>query len=85
MMNFRNIFTAAVVAALALSATTAAQNLQSASNASSMHRNLLAKQSKVQNQIRLEEAQRYARGLYEEAEPEHDIYTEGWESGSVNP
>ena len=84
-MNFRNIFIAAVVAAMALGATTEAQNLQSASNASSMHRNLLAKQSKVQDQIRVDEAQRYARGLYEEAEPEPDIYTEGWESGFVNP
>ena len=62
-----------------------AQNLQSASNASRMHANLLAKQQRIKDQIRLEEAQKYASDLYEEEEPEPDIYTEGWESDRVNP
>lgn len=60
------------------------QNLQTAKN-TSRHANLLAKQQKVQEQIRLEETQKYAKGLYGEAEPEPDIYTEGWDSGRVNP
>lgn len=86
MMKINYIFGAVVLAALAFSATTAtAQNVQSARNASKMHKNLLAKQSRIQDQIRLDEAQKYARGLYEEEEPEPDIYTEGWESGLVNP
>ena len=75
---------------IALTATTlfalglSAQNLQSASNYSKMHSNLLAKQDRVKDQIRVQEAQKYAADLYEECEPEPDIYTEGWESNLVN-
>ena len=43
-----------------------AQNLQSASNNSRMHANLLARQQRVQEQIKLEESQKYASGLYQE-------------------
>ncbi len=46
---------------------------------------MLAKQSRIKDQIRLEEAQKYAQDLYGESEPEPDIYTEGWESDRVNP
>ena len=61
-----------------------AQNLQSASTYSKMHNNLLAKQNRVKDQIRVQEAQKYAADLYEECEPEPDIYTEGWDSDLVN-
>lgn len=61
-----------------------AQNLQSASSYSKMHNDLLAKQNRVKDQIRVQEAQKYAADLYEECEPEPDIYTEGWESNLVN-
>lgn len=61
-----------------------AQNLRSASNYSKMHNNLLAKQNRVKDQIRVQEAQKYAADLYEECEPEPDIYTEGWDSNLVN-
>ena len=61
-----------------------AQNMQSANNFSKMHNNLLAKQDRVKDQIRVQEAQKYAADLYEECEPEPDIYTEGWESTLVN-
>ena len=61
-----------------------AQNLQSASAYSRMHSNLLAKQDRVKDQIRVQEAQNYAADLYEECEPEPDIYTEGWDSNLVN-
>ena len=61
-----------------------AQNMQSASNYSKMHSNLLAKQNRVKDQIRVQEAQKYAADLYEECEPEPDIYTEGWDSDLVN-
>lgn len=61
-----------------------AQNLQSASTYSKMHSDLLAKQNRVKDQIRVQEAQKYAADLYEECEPEPDIYTEGWESNLVN-
>lgn len=85
-MSFRNIITLAVVVIMAMTANhVAAQNLQSAKNNSRMHANLLARQSRIQDQIKLEEAQKYASQLYEEEEPEPDIYTEGWESDRVNP
>ena len=61
-----------------------AQNLQSASNYSKMHNDLLAKQNRINDQIRVQEAQKYAADLYEECEPEPDIYTEGWDSDLVN-
>ena len=61
-----------------------AQNMQSASSFSKMHSDLLAKQNRVKDQIRVQEAQKYAADLYEECEPEPDIYTEGWESNLVN-
>ena len=61
-----------------------AQNKQSASNYSKMHSDLLAKQNRLKDQIRVQEAQKYAADLYEECEPEPDIYTEGWESNLVN-
>ncbi|MBQ1724868.1 MAG: peptidoglycan DD-metalloendopeptidase family protein [Muribaculaceae bacterium] len=77
------ILGAGLVAAMTLGAT--AQNLQSVKNYNKMHSNLLAKQNRIQDQIRLEETQRYAADLYEEVEPEPDIYAEGWESGLVNP
>ena len=49
-----------------------------------MHSKLLAKQDRVNDQIRVKEAQKYAADLYEECEPEPDIYTEGWDSDLVN-
>ena len=61
-----------------------AQNLQSPSSYSKMHSDLLAKQNRVKDQIRVQEAQKYAADLYEECEPEPDIYTEGWDSDLVN-
>ena len=72
----------AVMTLFALGVT--AQNMQSASSFSKMHNDLLAKQNRVKDQIRVQEAQNYAADLYEECEPEPDIYTEGWESNLVN-
>jgi len=82
-MNIKRVYfalTAMTLFALSISA----QNMQSASSYSKMHSNLLAKQSRVKDQIRVQEAQKYAADLYEECEPEPDIYTEGWESNLVN-
>ena len=82
-MSINKIWTAfAVMTLFALGLT--AQNLQSASNFNKMHSDLLAKQNRVKDQIRVQEAQTYAADLYEECEPEPDIYTEGWESNLVN-
>ena len=82
-MNIKRLYfalTAMFLFALSISA----QNMQSASNFSRMHNDLLAKQNRVKDQIRVQEAQKYAADLYEECEPEPDIYTEGWESNLVN-
>lgn len=73
------------LAMLLSSNTLIAQNLQSVSNYSSHHDELLARQSHIQDQISLEETEEYLNQLYEESEPELDIYTEGWDSGLVNP
>ena len=82
-MNINKI--CAAIAAMTLFALgVTAQNLQSASSFSKMHSNLLAKQNRVKDQIRVQEAQKYAADLYEECEPEPDIYTEGWDSNLVN-
>ena len=77
----------AALAIMALGATTAthAQNVQSATNSARMHKDLLARQQRVKDQIKLEETPQYAADRYDEVEPEPDIYTEGWESGLVNP
>ena len=83
-MNIRkNLYVALAAISLCAFGTTA-QNLQSASTYSKMHSDLLAKQNRVKDQIRVQEAQKYAADLYEECEPEPDIYTEGWESNLVN-
>jgi murein DD-endopeptidase MepM/ murein hydrolase activator NlpD len=82
-MNIKRLYialTAMTLFALGISA----QNMQSASSYSKMHNDLLAKQNRVKDQIRVQEAQKYAADLYEECEPEPDIYTEGWESNLVN-
>ena len=82
-MNIKRLYFALTAMSL-FALSISAQNMQSASNFSRMHNNLLAKQNRVQDQIRVQEAQKYAADLYEECEPEPDIYTEGWESNLVN-
>ncbi|MBP5498616.1 MAG: peptidoglycan DD-metalloendopeptidase family protein [Muribaculaceae bacterium] len=68
---------------LAFSFGANAQNLQSVKNRA--HSNLLAKQTTIQDQIKAEQTQKLVEELYDEEEPEPDIYEEGWESGLVNP
>lgn len=74
------------VVAMTMANNAFAQNLQSVSNYSKTHEKFLAHQNKVQEQIRLKEAQEFASHLYDEdeQEPELDIYAEGWESDKVN-
>lgn len=80
-----SIFSAAIVAISAVGFMAQAQSLQSVSSYRKAHADLLAKQKRINEQIKLEETQQYAQDLYGEVEPEIDIYTEGWESGLVNP
>lgn len=51
---------------------------------SAAHKNLLAKQTKTKDQIRLIESNTFI-DLVDDIEPEPDIYTEGWDSKRVNP
>ena len=82
-MSIKNQYVA--LAAITLFALgISAQNMQSPSSYSQRHSNLLAKQDRVKDQIYVPEAQKYAADLYEECEPEPDIYTEGWDSDLVN-
>jgi len=83
-MNIKKKLYVALAAISFCALGAAAQNMQSASTYSKMHSNLLAKQNRVKDQIRVQEAQKYAADLYEECEPEPDIYTEGWDSDLVN-
>lgn len=74
----------AAISALTLPQQSQAQNLQTVTNYTRSHERLLAHQNRIQDQIRLKQAEDFARELYEESEPEPDIYTEGWDSGLVN-
>ncbi len=50
------------------------------------HQDLLAYQTNIDEQIKLKETLDYMDNIFnEEEEPEMDIYTEGWDSQSVNP
>lgn len=87
-MNYKTLLKsifAAVIVVTGLSTAANAQNLQSVQSYRSSHKALLAKQSRASERMRLEEAKKSTQSFYEESEPEPDIYTEGWESGLVNP
>ena len=79
----RVLFTLAIaVAGLSLTA----QNIVSKSPHSEAHKELLAKQaSHAEEQIQLIEHYTFIDLLEDDIEPELDIYTEGWNSKSVNP
>lgn len=69
---------------LALCPTTMmAQSKRPAAHAKS-HQNLIARQSSGAEQVKLLEQNKYI-DLWDDIEPEPDIYTEGWNSRSVNP
>ena len=83
--KIKNLVCATLIATTSFSITATAQSLQSVSSYRKAHSDMLAKQTRIKERIRLEEAQKYAQDLYEEVEPEPDIYTEGWNSGLVKP
>lgn len=52
----------------------------------SEHKDLIARQENIGNQITSKDTQTFLDNLFkDEEEPEFDIYTEGWNSKSVNP
>lgn len=85
--NIKRI-TAAAALALATAITMSAQmtyNRRPAQH-NAEHQDLLAYQTNIDEQIKLKETLDYMDNIFnEEEEPELDIYTESWESQSVNP
>lgn len=62
-----------------------AQSLRLPKAHTTEHKDLIARQQNIGNQISVEETKAFVDGLFkEEEEPEMDIYTEGWESKRVN-
>ena len=86
-MLHNNIFKTITLSAVTLvSAFTAlAQTYQLPKAHRSEHSSLIAKQENVGNQVSVKETQEFLDNLFkDEEEPEIDIYTQGWNSRSVN-
>lgn len=84
MNYFKYVYGAIFCTVLGCSYQIAAQNLQAVTHGS-VHNDLLASQTTIQNQIHLPETTTFIDNNYlEEEEPESDIYEEGWDSGLVN-
>lgn len=82
-MNYLKLFAGAVLTGCVMLATPAmAQNKSRAH--SDVHKQLLAKQASSKQQIKLIDQSSFI-DLIDDIEPEIDIYTEGWNSRSVNP
>ncbi len=63
----------------------AAQTYRLPSAHTAEHKDLIARQENIGNQISVKDTQDFLDNLFkDEAEPELDIYTEGWNSKSVN-
>ncbi len=63
----------------------AAQTYRLPSAHTTEHKDLIARQENIGNQISVKDTQDFLDNLFkDEAEPELDIYTEGWNSKSVN-
>ena len=75
-----------LVMGITLMSVSIAASAQSISEYRKAHRDLLAKQNKIKDQIKVEESQKYARDLYGDKDGDNaDIYSEGWNSDRVNP
>ena len=88
-MKFKSVFgylsIALAFTALSSTTTSTAQNLQTASNYSQAHEDLLASQSHIQDQIKVDEVEEFASRLYEDLEPESDIFSICWINDGVDP
>lgn len=82
-MNCKKIFGTLLMAALAVSGVSA-QTVTSKAAHSKAHKQLLAKAAESKDQIKLIDKNSYI-DLMDDLEPEIDIFTEGWNSRSVNP
>ncbi len=81
--KLRNLTLFAITAFMAVGAAAQIYRLPSAHKAE--HKDLIARQENIGNQITVKDTQDFLYNLLkDEAEPELDIYTEGWNSRSVN-
>lgn len=81
--KLRNLTLFAITAFMAVGAAAQTYRLPSAHKAE--HKDLIARQENIGNQITVKDTQDFLYNLFkDEAEPELDIYTEGWNSRSVN-
>lgn len=92
-MNIKLTSIATVIALAVASFTATAQTTENTTTNSTRrpaqhqaeHQDLLAYQTTVNDQIKLQQTLDYMENIFtEEEEPELDIYTEGWDSGLVN-
>lgn len=80
-MNLKKLLICAAAAFLAIAPASAQTKTRAHSAA---HKDLLAKNASAKEQIKLIDKSSFV-DLYDDVEPEIDIYTEGWNSRSVNP
>lgn len=77
---------ASIAAVLGIAVNADAQNYRLPGEHTEQHRDLIAGQVNINNQIKVDATQHFIDNLFEnEEEPEMDIYTEGWDSKLVNP
>ena len=82
-MNCKKIFGILLLSAIS-TAGVYAQTINSKAAHSNAHKQLLAKAAESKDQIKLVDKNSYI-DLMDDLEPEIDIFTEGWNSKSVNP
>ncbi|MBD5204901.1 MAG: peptidoglycan DD-metalloendopeptidase family protein [Bacteroidales bacterium] len=83
MNNIKSLLCAVLISSLA-GGVASAQKITSKNPHSQAHKELLAARAKSDDQIKLIEKNTFI-DLIDDLEPEPDIYTEGWNSKSVNP
>lgn len=81
-LNYKAIL---ICGALGIFLPLAAQKIVSKSHHSQAHKELLAKQQKSTDKINFIENNTFIDLIDDDIEPEIDIFTEGWNSRSVNP
>lgn len=84
MVRIKNLICVALFSALSISPAVAQKITSGGNPHSQAHQRLLASRAKNDDQIKLVEKNTFI-DLIDDIEPELDIYTEGWNSKSVNP
>lgn len=85
MLLFKRKISVAISLAFAAVIGVSAQTYRLPGAHTAEHRDLIAGQQNISNQIKVEDTQQFLDKLFaEEEEPEMDIYTEGWDSQMVN-